>query len=95
MNTQLEIDAMQSYIASCPDYREFLLEREEILKHKWHMSRAAGRDIGFEKAHADWAEKHRSAYRAERKKLFPEIYARFEKENADIAKSSFRVGEKL
>ena len=31
-------------------YKEFLAEREEILKHKWIESEKAGTDIGFEKA---------------------------------------------
>ena len=31
-------------------YKEFLAEREEILKHKWIESEKAGSDIGFEKA---------------------------------------------
>ncbi len=31
-------------------YKEFLAEREEILKHKWIESEKAGHDIGFEKA---------------------------------------------
>ena len=30
-------------------YREFLLEREEILRHKWYLSEQAGQDVGFEK----------------------------------------------
>ena len=28
-------------------YKEFLAEREEILKHKWIESEKAGADIGF------------------------------------------------
>ena len=35
-------------------YKEFLAEREEILKHKWIESEKAGADIGFEKALLDW-----------------------------------------
>ena len=34
-------------------YREFLLEREEILRHKWYLSEQAGTDVGFEKALMD------------------------------------------
>ena len=41
-------------------YKEFLAEREEILKHKWIESEKAGADIGFEKALLDWIVKHRS-----------------------------------
>jgi hypothetical protein len=47
-------------------YREFLAEREEILRHKWLESEKAGRDIGFEQALTDWIVKHRSKWRKER-----------------------------
>ena len=47
-------------------YREFLAEREEILKHKWLESEKAERDIGFERALTDWIVKHRSRWRKER-----------------------------
>jgi len=47
-------------------YREFLAEREEILKHKWIESEKVGRDIGFERALTDWIVKHRSKWRKER-----------------------------
>src|ERR1700693_2996909 len=49
-------------------YKEFLAEREEILKHKWIESEKAGRDIGFEKALLDWIVKHRSHWRERRMK---------------------------
>ena len=44
-------------------YREFLAEREEIMKHKWIESEKAGRDIGFERALTDWIVKHRPKWR--------------------------------
>lgn len=47
-------------------YKEFLAEREEILRHKWIESEKAGHDIGFEKALLDWIVKHRSAWRQKR-----------------------------
>ena len=47
-------------------YKEFLAEREEILKHKWIESEKAGADIGFEKALLDWIVKHRSNWRDRR-----------------------------
>lgn len=47
-------------------YREFLAEREEILRHKWYESEKAGRDIGFERALLDWMLKHRSTWRQSR-----------------------------
>ncbi len=49
-------------------YKEFLAEREEILKHKWIESEKAGSDIGFEKALLDWIVKHRSNWRQKRLK---------------------------
>jgi hypothetical protein len=48
-------------------YREFLAEREEILRHKWIESEKAGYDIGFERALLDWIVKHRSNWRRSRK----------------------------
>jgi hypothetical protein len=48
-------------------YREFLAEREEILRHKWIESEKAGHDIGFERALLDWIVKHRSNWRKSRK----------------------------
>ena len=49
-------------------YKEFLAEREEILKHKWIESEKAGTDIGFEKALLDWIVKYRSSWRNKRMK---------------------------
>ena len=49
-------------------YKEFLAEREEILKHKWIESEKAGADIGFVKAFLDWIVKHRSNWRQNRLK---------------------------
>lgn len=49
-------------------YKEFLAEREEILRHKWIESEKEGRDIGFERALIDWVVKHRSRWRAERRR---------------------------
>jgi len=49
-------------------YKEFLAEREEILKHKWIESEKAGRDIGFERALLDWIVRHRSQWREKRMK---------------------------
>ncbi|MCX6896522.1 MAG: hypothetical protein NTZ16_13700 [Verrucomicrobia bacterium] len=47
-------------------YREFLAEREEIMRHKWIESEKAGCDIGFERALTDWIVKHRSKWRRSR-----------------------------
>ncbi len=48
-------------------YREFLAEREEILRHKWIESEKQGYDIGFERALVDWIMNHRSSWRRSRK----------------------------
>ena len=47
-------------------YREFLAEKDEILKHKWIESEKHGRDIGFEAALVDWITKHRAGWRKAR-----------------------------
>ncbi len=47
-------------------YKEFLAEREEILRHKWIESEKAGHDIGFERALLDWIVRHRSGWRDQR-----------------------------
>jgi hypothetical protein len=49
-------------------YKEFLAEREEILRHKWIESEKAGKDIGFERALLDWIVKYRSGWRNDRVK---------------------------
>ena len=49
-------------------YKEFLAEREEILRHKWIESEKAGHDIGFERALLDWIIKYRSGWRENRQR---------------------------
>ncbi len=46
--------------------KEFLAEREEILRHKWIESEKLGQDIGFERALLDWIVKYRSTWRSDR-----------------------------
>ena len=48
-------------------YKEFLAEREEILKHKWIESEKAGYDIGFERALMGWIRNHRKTWRSVRR----------------------------
>jgi len=43
-------------------YRLYILQREEVLKHKWIESEKAGRDVGFEWALVDWMVKYRSKW---------------------------------
>ena len=61
-------EAQSQFVKNSVLYKEFLAEREEILKHKWIESEKAGNDIGFEKALLDWIVKHRSNWRAKRLK---------------------------
>ena len=61
-------EAQSQFVKNSVLYKEFLAEREEILKHKWIESEKAGTDIGFEKALLDWILKHRSNWRAKRVK---------------------------
>jgi len=48
-------------------YKEFLAEREEILKHKWIESEKAGYELGFEKALLDWIDQYRAQWPGKRK----------------------------
>ncbi len=68
MDTSREMNADDQFLVNSALYKEFLAEREEILKHKWIESEKAGNDIGFEKALLDWIVKHRSNWRQKRLK---------------------------
>ena len=59
-------DEASQFVKNSVLYKEFLAEREEILKHKWIESEKAGADVGFEKALLDWIVKHRSNWREKR-----------------------------
>ncbi len=56
-------------------YREFLAERDEILRHKWIESEKAGQDIGFDAALMDWITHHRSGWRNARQRREDESMA--------------------
>ena len=56
----------QALLQNTTLYREFLLEREEILRHKWIESEKAGYDIGFDSALMDWITHHRGEWRRAR-----------------------------
>ena len=70
MNHTAEMDSSDDtdshFLKNSVLYKEFLAEREEILKHKWIESEKAGSDIGCEKALLDWIVKHRSHWRERR-----------------------------
>jgi len=57
----------ESLLARSSLYREFVAEREEILRHKWFESQKAGRDIGFEEALVNWVVYHRAQWRKQRR----------------------------
>ena len=65
---QPPVDDKSRFVKNSVLYKEFLAEREEILKHKWIESEKAGTDIGFEEALLDWIVKHRSNWREKRMK---------------------------
>jgi hypothetical protein len=45
-------------------WRFFLLEREEILRHKYLRSEALGRDIGLHQAIKEWLQQHHALWAA-------------------------------
>ena len=47
-------------------YREFLAERDEILRNKFVLSEDAGHDVGFDVALIDWVTRHRESWLAAR-----------------------------
>ena len=65
-NREMSSDSKEMVMNSAL-YREFLAEREEILRHKWIESEKLGYDIGFERALLDWIVKHRSNWRKARR----------------------------
>ena len=72
MKTQTDMDSPSeensALVKNSVLYKEFLAEREEILRHKWLESEKVGHDIGFEKALLDWIVKFRSSWREKRQK---------------------------
>jgi len=49
-------------------YKDFLRERDQILKNKWYMSEKQGSDVGFEKALLDWVFNHREKWKNDKNK---------------------------
>ena len=72
METQPPKDDPTELVKNSALYKEFLAEREEILRHKWIESEKVGYDIGFERALLDWIVKHRSAWREKRQRAAKE-----------------------
>lgn len=63
------LSTTQDFYIKTSIYKEFLEEREEVLKHKWLESEKKGYDIGYSAALIDWILKHRSKWRNSRKQL--------------------------
>jgi hypothetical protein len=62
----ISLTGIQISLANSLIYKEFVEERQEILKHKWIESEKKGYDIGFDKALFDWIVKHRTGWRKHR-----------------------------
>ena len=56
-------DEMNKILENSELYKQFLREREEILKHKWIESEKANKDVGFEWALLDWNFHYRNEWR--------------------------------
>lgn len=54
----IDIASDKKFSVNSSLYREFLAERDEILRHKWIQSQKRGKDIGFEYALLDWIHRH-------------------------------------
>lgn len=63
------IDMDNNFATGSNLYKEFLAEKEEILKHKWIESEKAGRDIGWERALLSWCTGHKAEWKRHRHNL--------------------------
>jgi len=54
-------------IADTSLYKEYLAQKEEVMKHKWYESEKAGHDIGFVKAIIGWTIKYKTKWLNRRK----------------------------
>jgi len=61
------LSATQDFYINSLIYKDFLEEREEVLKHKWLESEKKGYDIGYSTALIDWIIKYRKNWRNYRK----------------------------
>ena len=69
MSKQEKQSGQEDSLKNLSVYREFLAEREEILRHKWLESEKVGYDIGLESALIDWIIRHRSGWRKNRRSV--------------------------
>jgi hypothetical protein len=63
----IALTATPSFFINSSVYKEFIEEKEEILKHKWIESEKKGYDIGFDAALIDWIIKHRTKWRSRKR----------------------------
>ena len=61
------LSATEFLLSNTSIYKEFMEERQEVLRHKWLESEKRGYDIGFDSALMDWIIKYRTAWRNWRK----------------------------
>lgn len=66
MNNNRQANDERAIASRSSLYKEFLAERDEIMKHKWIESEKAGYDIGFERALLDWIRNHRDEWKNKR-----------------------------
>jgi len=55
-------ESSEDWIQSTSLFAHWSAMKEQILLHKWYESEKAGRDIGWDKAAANWMIHHRSEY---------------------------------
>jgi len=60
------LSSFDSILINSALYREFMAEREEILRNKWFMSEKEGHDVGFERALLDWVSRYRTEWKKHR-----------------------------
>ena len=62
------LSSLDTVLTNSNLYKEFIAEREEILKNKWYMSEREGKDVGFERALLDWTMHFRTGWKKARPK---------------------------
>ena len=65
----ISLSAANSILQNSALYREFLEEREQILKNKWYMSEKEGKDVGFERALLSWISNYRTEWKSKKTSL--------------------------
>jgi hypothetical protein len=57
------LSATECFFYNSSVHKQFLEEREEILKHKWLESEKKGYDIGYSTALINWIINHRTNWK--------------------------------